>query len=105
MAQFDVHVNRGRLQKEAPFLVVVQSQRFDGAPTRLVIPLIVRPAGSASELSPELRVSGQDLHLNVLQMFAMPTRLLGPVVASLADDASAARIIAAIDEVITTAHR
>jgi toxin CcdB len=104
MAQFDIHANRGRLQSEAPFLVVVQSSRFDNTSTRLVIPLIVRRTGSASELTPALRIGGQTLYLNALQMFAMPVRLLGPVVASLADDASAARIIAAIDEVITTVH-
>ncbi len=105
MAQFDVHANRGRLQSEAPFLIVIQSSRFDNAPTRLVIPLIVRPLGSASELTPELIVAGGILYLNVLQMFSIPSRLLGPVVASLADDASAARVIAAVDEVIATAFR
>ena len=110
MAQFDVHANPGRLRSEAPFLVVVQSSRFDASPTRLVIPLVAssgllsRPGAMQNEIAPRFRLAGRDVVLSPLQMFSIAVARLGPVVASLANDASAARVIAAIDEVITTAH-
>jgi len=71
-----------------------------------VIPLIApsvppRP----SEVAPEFIIEGRTVYLDAFQTFAIPVAALGPLVASLADDASAARIIAAIDEVIATAFR
>jgi len=111
MAQFDVHANPGRLRAEAPFLVVVQSSRFDASPTRLVIPLLVRSGfqsrsgATQNEIAPRFRVAGQDVVLSPLQLFSILASRLGPPVASLADAAAAGRIIAAIDEVITTAFR
>jgi toxin CcdB len=105
MAQFDVHANPGRLRVEAPFLVVVQSSRFDASETRLVVPLLSRSGAGPNEIAPRFRVAGADVVLSPLQMFSIVASRLGPVVASLADDASAGRIIAAIDEVITTAWR
>jgi toxin CcdB len=111
MAQFDVHANPGRLRSEAPFLVVVQSSRFDASPARLVIPLVsrsgflARPDTVHNEIAPRFRVEGRDVVLSPLQTFSIAVSRLGPPIASLADDASAARIIAAIDEVIATAFR
>ncbi len=105
MAQFDVHGNPGRNRLEVPFVVVVQSRRFDTAGTRLVAPLI-RPSGSRSaepRLSPEFVILSDIVVLDPLLIFAAPVTALGPVIASLAADDDASRIIAAIDAVITQA--
>jgi hypothetical protein len=105
MAQFDVHVHPGRMRDVAPFLVVVQSARSDQSPSQLVIPLIAVRGGLASELAPAFQIRSTTVYLHTLQMFSILATRLGPAVASLADDTSAGRIIAAIDEVITTAYR
>ncbi len=41
MAQFDVHATTGRNARGTPYVVVVQSSRFDQRPSRVVIPLVV----------------------------------------------------------------
>lgn len=104
MAQFDVHATTGRMRERATHLVVIQSGRFDRSVTRLVAPLIVvSDPGGGTELAPRFEVEGRSVFLQPLQIFAMPTTSLGPKVASLADDASSTRIIAAIDEVLSRA--
>lgn len=107
MAQFDVHQNIARNRRTVPYLVVVQSQRWSGYPTRLVIPLMRDEiaASRGSDLAPVFAVDGHDCVANPLQMFYIPVQALGPVVASLADDANAARIIAALDEAIARGYR
>ena len=106
MAQFDVHANPGARRAGYPYLVVVQSAYFESRPTRVVIPLIAPSvAPRPSEVAPEFIIEGRAVYLDPFQIFAIPVSALGLLVASLADDASAARIIAAIDEVITTAFR
>jgi len=41
MAHFDVHATTGRYARGTPYVVVVQSSRFDQRPSRVVIPLAV----------------------------------------------------------------
>ncbi len=41
MAHFDVHATIGRDARGTPYVVVVQSSRFDQRPSRVVIPLVV----------------------------------------------------------------
>lgn len=41
MAHFDVHATIGRDARGTPYVVVVQSSRFDQRPSRVVIPLAV----------------------------------------------------------------
>jgi toxin CcdB len=105
MAQFDVHRNPGRQRDAIPFVVVVQSRRFDGHARRLVAPLIAA-ALPATELYPELAprfvIEGQRVILDPLQLQTVPRDVLGPAIASLAGDADSARIIAAIDVVLST---
>ena len=106
MAQFDVHRNAGRNARAVPFLIVVQSQRWYAYPTRLVLPLLqVGDQPNDSDLTPLFRIEGIDVVPNPLQMFYVPAKLLGPVVASLADDREATRIIGAIDEAISRGYR
>ncbi|HEY4254632.1 MAG TPA: CcdB family protein [Roseomonas sp.] len=105
MPQFDVHRNPGRNRIAVPFVVVVQSRCFDGHARRLVAPLLATGmAGSASfpELVPRFHIEGQDVVLDPLQLQTVPRDQLGPAIASLAEDAAASRIIAAIDIVLAT---
>jgi toxin CcdB len=106
MAQFDVYRNNGRNRATIPYVVVVQSSRVDGLPTRLAIPLVLpRPAYRREpRLAPSLTVEGQEVVLHAWEMQAVPIHALGEVVAFLADDNAAAQIIGAIDEVISRAY-
>jgi toxin CcdB len=107
MAQFDVHRNRGRNNATIPFVVIVQSARFDTMPSRLVAPLVSPRPGSHRvypDLAPEFIVEDQRVVLDALVLQTVPRESLGPLVASLADDASSDRIIKAIDLVITRAY-
>jgi toxin CcdB len=103
MAQFDVHRNPGRHRAAIPFVVVVQSRRFDGHLRRLVAPLLAAEPGAVwPELAPRFTIEGQAVVLDPLQLQTVPRDALGPAVASLAGDADASRIIAAIDAVLST---
>jgi toxin CcdB len=105
MAQFDVHINLGRNRSTVPYVVNVQSRRFDAAGTRLVAPLM-RQAGLRDAdpgLAPKFVIRIDSVFLNPLLLFAAPVSALGPVVASLSADQDASRIIAAIDQVISQA--
>ncbi|HYC02230.1 MAG TPA: CcdB family protein [Azospirillaceae bacterium] len=42
MAQFDVHRNRGSSRASIPFLLIIQSARFDRTDGRIVVPLILK---------------------------------------------------------------
>jgi len=104
LAQFDVHRSTGRARAGYPYLVVVQSAKFDRtATTRLVIPLT--PASpNYPAITPVFTIEERHVVLDPLLMFPIPVDRLGAFVTSLADDESASRIIAAIDQAITTAY-
>ncbi len=106
MPQFDVHSNPGRNRQAFPYVVSVQSRRFDGAASRVVIPLARSsgPPDADRRLMPQFVVGSEILFLDPLAMFAAPLAVLGPVVASLAGDPEAGEIIAAIDEVISRGY-
>jgi toxin CcdB len=107
MAQFDIHANKGQHRSTIPFVVVIQSARFDDSRTRLVVAL--RPAPTAGPLAdptltPVFSVAGKRVILDPLQIVAVPVSSLGRLVASVADDRSSGAIINAIDAVITRAY-
>jgi toxin CcdB len=106
MAQFDVHANTGANRAGIPYVVIIQSKRFDDTRTRLVAALRAAPRGPVADpsLTPRFRIAGRDVLLDPLQIVAIQRSSLGRVVASLADDASSGAIINAIDAVITRAH-
>ena len=106
MTLFDVHVNPGRNRSVIPYVVNIQSRRLDGAGTRVVVPLVrsPNPRNSDPRLIPQFLILSETLSLNPLAIFTAPVSALGPVVASLANDKDASRIITAIDEVITQAY-
>jgi toxin CcdB len=106
MAQFDVHTNRGRNRAAIPYLVNVQSRRYDRAGSRVVAPLLRLPKldGIEPALMPKFEIRGEQLVLSPLHLFTAPASGLGAVVASLAADEDASRIVAAIDALITQAY-
>jgi len=107
MAQFDVHQNIGRGRAAISYVVVLQSRAHDHVPTRLVAPLLdgaasapLRPPATL----PRFTVADRPVILDILQTTAIPRGALGPLAGSLADDNSATRIVAALDEAISRAH-
>lgn len=107
MAQFDVHVSPGRDRAAVPYVVVVQSRRFDQLATRVVVPLMVvrtQPATEGLSVTPAFTIQGTLVYLNPLEIQTIPRSKLGRRVASLTDDESSGRIIRAIDELITRAY-
>lgn len=103
MAQFDVHRNPGPQRKVIPYVVIVQSRRFDLARRRVVVPLVLHSAGPDPEprLNPVFEVEGTKVVLNPLQIVSVAVDRLGDLVGSLNTDGD--RVIAAIDLVITRA--
>ena len=106
MPQFDVHRTTGQNRASIPYVVVLQSRRFDAARTRLVAALRLAPEQPIADpnLTATFRIDGRDVLLDPLTIAAVARTLLRRLVGSLADDASSGAIINAIDAVITRAH-
>jgi toxin CcdB len=103
MAQFDVHRNDGPHKATIPYVVIVQSRRFDRARQRVVIPLVLESIAPKTEptLNPVFEVEHTRVVLDPLQIGSIAFVRLGAHVGSLKDDGD--RVIAAIDLVITRA--
>lgn len=103
MAQFDVYKNPGRQSQAIPFVISLQNQRLERATTRFVAPLVLRRlAGTQPHyLAPHFTVEGLELVLDVFNLTTLPASRLGPPIAALADEESRAKIIRAIDELIS----
>ena len=106
MAQFDVHRNKGSQKESIPFVVVIQSARFDAYRRRVVMPLVLRQhapgaTGSGSRMNPVFSISGVEVVLNPLQTVSVATDQLGAVVGSLANHGQ--QITDAMDELMTRA--
>jgi toxin CcdB len=107
MPQFDVHRSPGRNRQAIPFVVVVQSRRFDQLASRVVIPLVAvrtEPLGEGLRLTPTFTIAGKLVYLNPLEIQTVPRSSLGRRIAALADDESSTTIINAIDAMITRAY-
>lgn len=103
MAQFDVHRNPGPQRAVIPYVVVVQSGRFDVARRRVVVPLVLEAVVAATEpsLNPRFDVEGRQVVLNPLHIVSIDVDRLGERVGSL--HAEGDRVIAAIDQLVTRA--
>ena len=105
MAQFDVHRNKGSQKDSIPFVVVIQSARFDAYRRRVVVPLVLRqnaPVGasmSGSRMNPIFSVAGVEVVLNPLQTVSVALDQLGAVVESLAGHGQ--QIMDAMEELMT----
>lgn len=98
MAQFDVCRNTGTTRARSPFLLILQSTLFKGFERRVVIPMTLGsllPRDVDPKLCPSFVIDGQVVLLMALDITNIPADRLGPVVASLRDDAETA--IAAVD--------
>jgi len=102
MRQFDVCRNPGTSRDGFPYLVVVQSDEFVGTDRRIVVPLTPHRAGYPA-IAPVFDVAGQAFVADTLLIFAIPKDRLGAVVASLAEDRLAARLLTAVGRVLARA--
>ena len=105
MAQFDVLKNPGRQRDAIPFVVVLQNSRFDRGTTRFVAPLILASLTRVAEhyLAPRFTIDGIEVVLDVFNLATLPVDRLGPPIASLADEESRAKLIRALDELVSQA--
>ena len=106
MAQFDVHRNKGSQKDSIPFVVVIQSARFDAYRRRVVVPLVLRqhaPGASiaGSRMNPVFSIGGVEVVLNPLQIVSVANDQLGAAIDSLAGHGQ--RITDAMDELMTMA--
>lgn len=101
MAQFDVPRNRSAVRAGIPYLLIVQSQRFDPSNRRVVVPLLLATSVRAADptFTPAFSIEQRAVLLHPLQIASVPFDHLGEKVASLADDGD--RIIAALDLLIS----
>jgi toxin CcdB len=103
MSQFDVHRTKGGQRSVIPYVVIVQSRRFDHFQRRFVVPLVDKSANPPIEaaLNPVFIIENRAVVLHTLQSLSIPSDHLGETVCSLADDGD--RIIAALDLLISRA--
>jgi toxin CcdB len=103
MAQFDVHRSIGPLKAAIPFVVVVQSGRFDVSRRRVVVPLVLQSAATQIEprLNPTFEIEGKTVILNPLHLVSVPVDRLGERIGSLKIEGD--RIVGAIDMLISRA--
>ena len=106
MAQFDVHRNSGKHKDSIPFVVVVQSARFDSYRRRIVVPLVRATAIGKVDyagFNPTFKIRGIVVVLHPLEIVSIPVDQLGELVGSLRDESQS--IVAALDELLTRAWK
>jgi toxin CcdB len=99
MARFDVYANIGDRAGSTPYLVNVQSDLLSDLESCVVIPLrrvdFFPRVKIAAQLTPVILIDGEQFLLETPKMAAVPRRILGVPVLSLA--AEHERITAAMD--------
>ncbi len=105
MAQFDVLKNPGRQREAIPFVVVLQNARFDRSATRFVAPLVLSSIANIMEhyLAPRFIINGVEVVMDVFNLANLPVDRLGSPVASLADEASRAKLVRALEDFLSQA--
>lgn len=104
MAQFDVHRNPGKQRDSIPFVVIVQSSRFDTYRRRVVVPLVKQSALGAlghTDLNPCFTIAGETVVLHPLEIVSVAQENLGEFVVSLAH--AGEQITQALDVLLTRA--
>jgi toxin CcdB len=103
MPQFSVHKNKNpKTRSTYPYLVDVQSDLLSDLGTRVVVPLIKRTALTKKpikNLTPVIRVDGQEFIMMVPQLAGIATGDLGVPVASAVQHRG--EVVAALDFLIT----
>ena len=105
MAQFVVFRNPGRQRDSIPYVVVLQNDRFDRGVTRFVAP-VVRTSLIAIDvhvLAPRFTIEASEVVMDVFNLATVFADRLGSPIASLRDDESRAKLIRALDELISQA--
>lgn len=104
MAQFDVHRNQGRDRDIAPYMLVVQSARFDKSVSRVVVPLFKAGALRTADeyFNARFVIEGQTVVMDPLQMTAVSAARLSPVVVNIAGQGDA--VIRALDLLLYRAN-
>lgn len=84
MARFDVHPMRGR----RGYLLDCQTDYLTGLDTRLMVPLFLLEdfPQAAARLNPRFRVEQADVVMMTQYAAALERRVLGPPIASLAEE-------------------
>jgi toxin CcdB len=106
VAQFDIHLNpASRNARSRPFVLDIQSNRYDYHPFRLVVVLARRSALSEadvarSHLTPVFEVDGGRVFLNPFEITPVPADRLGPAIARLEDEEDQRRVQKALDDVL-----
>ncbi len=100
MAQFDVHRNPGRSRTVIPYLLVVQSDRWEDRTDPVMVPLVLASEISYHDrtLNPAFAVENITVLMNPLQMATIPAKLLGPSITN--RDGEHIRVIAALDALV-----
>jgi toxin CcdB len=107
MAQFDVYRSPARSRATVPFVVAIQSRRFDSLPDPVMVPLMAFRAQSGDKglgQTPDFQVNGRQVFLIPLEVQTVRRSLPGKAVASLDDDAASSRMVNATDSMITRAY-
>jgi toxin CcdB len=88
MGQFDVHLNQGRTRTSVPFVLVIQSDRYEATTHRVVVPLVLRSELRTPDrnLNPSFTIDGQVVVMDTLQLATLPVKALGPKVGTLDQD-------------------
>lgn len=107
MTQFDVHRNLGKQRSTIPYVVIVQSSRFERSRRRVVVPLVALeatgPVGKPppSTLNAVFEIEGIAVVLNPLEISSVAADNLGEKITSLAGEGD--RIVQALDELFSRA--
>ena len=105
MPQFDVHRNPGQDRAAIAVVVSPRRARFDRAGTRLAAPLLRADGAGIAEhcLAPRFVVEGVTLLPDVFNLAMVPSARLGAAVALPGDETDSARIVRALDELLSRA--
>lgn len=103
MPQFAVYKSPGRIESIL-FVVQVQSTRLDRRLGRVVLPLVRCGPGAPPDhaLTPYVKVRGQTVYANPLELATVPRARLGTMLEVLSE-AAQDRVVQAIDEMISRA--
>jgi toxin CcdB len=99
--QFDVVANPDADDaRHRPYLVILQSDLVSNLRSTVVAPLVARnDMVGARQLNPLVTVDGLEYWIAVYELFAIEQHMLGPKIASVADQRDA--LVAAIDFLFT----
>lgn len=105
MAQFDVYASPFRQRATVPYVVVLQSNRCHDVPTRIVGPFVIASAAPNAwhYLAPHFAIAGHDVVFDPFNIATVHVSRLVQLITSLTDDDSRAKLVRAMDELLSQA--